>query len=141
VQQARAMSAHGITEVVYCNHCGTENPPRSAVCCNCGHVHALERPMPPEPPRAMPIERWAWIVLRIICGITLCVGRVVPTGGTPLNAALLGRIVGSLAIPIAIGAVVGGGNLAKSSRWFLWSALLLPILHYAGALLSRIHLR
>jgi len=128
-------------EVVFCNHCGTENPPRSVVCCSCGHVHVLEREVPPASPKGIPIERWAWIVVRIAFGIILCLGRVLPPGGTPLTAAVLGSIVASLAIPVAIAAVVGGGDLAKSSRWFLLASLVLPLLHYLGATLSRIHLR
>lgn len=128
-------------EVVYCNHCGTVNPPRSAVCCNCGHVHARVIEVPPEPKSAIVVEQWFWIAIRIVCGVSLCIGSVVPLSGTAVNAALLGRIFGSLAIPVVIAAVLGNGNWARSSRWFLGAALILPVAHYAGALFSRIHLR
>lgn len=37
-----------------------------------------------------------------------------------------GRIFGALAIPVAIGAVLGSGSWASSSRWFLGAALILP---------------
>jgi hypothetical protein len=128
-------------EVVYCNNCGTENPPRAAVCCNCGHVHAREIEVAREPQKAIFVERWVVIAIRILCGVTLSIARVVPTAGTTVNAALLGRIFGSLAIPVALAAVLGKGNLAKSSRWFLLVALLLPLLHYAGTVFGRIHFR
>ena len=128
-------------EVVYCNQCGTENPPRSAVCCNCGHVHAREIDVPREPQRAIVVERWLVIAIRILCGVTLCIARAVPMSGATVNPALLGRIFASLAIPVALAAVLGKGNLARSSRWFVLVALLLPLLRYAGAVLGRIHLR
>ena len=130
-----------IKEVVFCNHCGAENPPRSAVCCNCGHVHAREIELAHGPEKTVVLERWVVIAVRIICGVALCIARVVPTAGTTVNAALLGRIFGSLAIPVALGAVLGKGNLSRSSRWFLLVALLLPLLRYAGMVLGRIHFR
>jgi hypothetical protein len=36
------------------------------------------------------VEQWFWIALRIICGVALCIGRVLPTSGAALNAAVLG---------------------------------------------------
>ena len=127
-------------ELLYCNHCGTPNPPRAVVCCNCGHVHAREIELPPEKATAIVVEQWFWVTLRIVCGVTLCIAGVVPTSGTTLSAALLGRIFGALAIPVVIAAVLGNGNLARSSRWFLGAALVVPVIHYAGTVLSRIRL-
>ena len=95
--------------------------------------------MPREPEKVIVFERWVVIALRIVCGASLCIGRVVPLTGATLNPALLGRAVGSLAIPVALAAVLGKGDLARSSRWFLLVALLLPILHYAGTVLGRLH--
>ena len=128
-------------EVVYCNHCGTANPPRGAVCCNCGHVHALQIAEPPMKESALVVEPWFWIALRIICGVALCIGGVVPTSGTTVSAVLLGSIVGALAIPVLMAAVLGNGNWGRSSRWFLGTALVVPVIHYLGAVLGRIHLR
>jgi hypothetical protein len=129
-------------EVVYCNNCGNANPRHAAVCCNCGHVHARIIEVPREEQRAIVVvERWFWIALRIVCGVALCIGRVLPTSGTTLNAAVLGGIFGSLAIPVGIGAVLGEGNWAESSRWFLGAALVLPIWTYLVTVLGRIHLR
>lgn len=134
-------SAEAGNEVVFCNHCGTGNPVRSVVCCNCGHGHALAREVTSEPQKARSIEQWAWIALRLLCGLTICVGRIVPTGGTTLSSTLIASILGYLAVPVAIAAVLGQGNLARSSRWFLWVCLLLPIFHYAAEVIGRIHHR
>ena len=129
-------------EVVYCNKCGTANPRHAAVCCNCGYVHARTIEVPREEQSGIVLaEQWFWIALRIICGVALCIGRVLPTSGTALNAAVLGRIFGSLAIPVCIGAVLGGGNWARSSRWFLGAALVLPIWAYLVTVFGRVHLR
>jgi hypothetical protein len=129
-------------EAVYCNNCGTANPQHAAVCCNCGHVHARIVEVPREAQSAIVVvEQWFWIALRIICGVSLCIGRVLPASGTTLNAALLGRIFGSLAIPVCIGAVLGGASWARSSRWFLGAALVLPIWTYFATVFGRIHLR
>jgi ribosomal protein L40E len=128
-------------EVVYCNHCGTANPPRAAICCNCGHVHAREIVVPPPKESAIVVEQWFWIALRIICGVGLSVGGVVPLSGATVNAALLGRIFGALAIPVVIAAVFGNGNWARSSRWFLGAALIVPVVRYVVAVFGRIHLR
>jgi len=87
------------------------------------------------------VEQWFWIALRIACGVALCIGQVLPTSGTILNASLLGSIFGTLAIPVCIGAVLGDGNWARSSRWFLGAALVLPIVHYLAEVVGRIHLR
>ncbi len=136
------MGTTGASEkVVYCNHCGTANPPRAAVCCNCGHVHAREIVVPPPKESALVLEQWFWIALRIVCGVGLCVGGVVPLSGATVNAVLLGSIFGELAIPVVIAAVLGNGNWARSSRWFLGVALAVPVLHYVAAVFGRIHFR
>jgi hypothetical protein len=136
------MSATGTPDaVVYCNHCGTANPPRTAVCCNCGHVHARVIEVPRGAQSAIVVEQWFWIAIRIICGVALCIGSVVPISGAPITAALLGGIFGTLAIPVAIAALLGNGNWARSSRWFLGAALILPVWQYIGAVFGRIRLR
>jgi hypothetical protein len=126
-------------QVVFCNNCGTANPRHAAICCNCGHVHAriIEVPVKAEP--AIVIEQWFWIALRVICGVVLCIARVVPKSGTSVTAALLGSIFGSLAIPVGIAVVLGQGNWARTSRWFLGAALVLPIWSYLVGVLGRIH--
>ena len=84
------------------------------------------------------LEQWFWIVLRIVLGVAICIGRAVPMSGVEISPALLGSVFGSIAIPVAIGVVLGNGNWAKSSRWFLGAALLLPVAHYVGTVLARI---
>ena len=124
-------------EVVYCNQCGTANPSRSAICCSCGHVHARTMETVEAKP-GITLEQWFWIVLRIVLGVAICIGRAVPMSGVEISPALLGSVFGSIAIPVAIGVVLGNGNWAKSSRWFLGAALLLPVAHYVGTVLARI---
>lgn len=131
----------GIAEVVYCNHCGTANPPRSAVCCNCGHVHAREISSATPKEGAVVVEQWFWIALRIVCGIGIGLGGTVPISGTTLNTKLLGTMLGALAIPVLIAAVLGNGNWTRSSKWFLGAALVVPVVHYLTAVLARIHLK
>lgn len=60
-------------EVVYCNHCGTANPPRSPVCCNCGHVHARVIAVSPETKSVIVVEQWFWIAHRR-CGAPIWYG-------------------------------------------------------------------
>ena len=138
-----AMSATGTpNDAVYCNNCGTANPPRSAVCCNCGHVHARVVEVRDAPtPAIVTIEQWFWIGLRITCGVALCVEGVLPASGSTLNATLLGSIIGSLAIPVLLAALLGNGNWARSSRWFLGAALVLSVTPYLSAIVRRIHFR
>ena len=97
--------------------------------------------MPTAKESAIALEQWFWIVLRFVCGIGICVGGVVPMSGATLNPTILGSIVGALAIPVLISAVLGNGNWARSSRWFLGAALIVPVVHYIAAVFGRIHLR
>lgn len=136
-----AMNTPVPDSAAYCNKCGAANPQSAVVCYTCGHVHTRLIELPPEERRANAIELWFWIGLRITCGVALCVGQSLPTSGATLDAALLGRIVGSTAIPVAIGAVLGSGSWARSSRWFLGAALVFPIVHYLSVVFGRIHLR
>lgn len=129
------------TEAAYCNHCGTANPPRAAVCCKCGHVHAREMSVLPEKTSTAVVEQWFWTSLKIVCGIGICLGGVVPISGAPLDTKLLGSVLGALAIPVLIAAVLGNGDWARSSRWFLGAALLVPIMHYLMSVFARIHLK
>ena len=85
------MSAIGTPEAfVYCNHCGTANPPRAAVRCNCGHVHARVVEVPHGSASTIVVEQWFRIALRIACGAALCISSVVPISGATMSAALLG---------------------------------------------------
>jgi hypothetical protein len=127
-------------QLVFCNNCGTANPRHAANCCNCGHVHARIISVPVEAERAIVVEQWFWIALRIICGVSLCIARAVSRSGTTVSAVLLGSIFASLAIPVVIAAVLGEGNWPRSSRWFLGAALVVPIWHYLVVVVGRIHL-
>jgi hypothetical protein len=128
-------------DAVYCNHCGTQNPPRSVICCGCGHVHAITRDVPESHDEAISVEQWVWNLLAIGCGVVVCLAHALPTSGALSKAALLGSICGSLAIPVVIGVLVGKGSWAKSSRWFLNAAVALALMRYLGELFGKIHSR
>jgi hypothetical protein len=129
------------SEVVYCNNCGVANPRNSAICCNCGHVHAITSNTPQQVEPVVVVEQWFWIVLRIACGVVLSIGYVLPRSGTTLDAAVVGRMFGSIAIPVAIAAVLGGGKWGRSSRWFLGAALALVVVNSLSSVFGRIHFR
>jgi hypothetical protein len=105
------------------------------------HVHARLIEVPSVAESAIVVEQWFWIAILIVCGVALCIGSVVPISGAPMTAALLGRIFGALAIPVVVAALLGNANWARSSRWFLGAALILPVGQYIGAVFGRIHLR
>ena len=123
----------------FCNNCGTANPPRSVVCCNCGHVHVRTIEVPIETRRAVNLERWFWISIRISLGLFLCISRELPASGATLTPALLGRIVASVGVPVAIAAILSDGNWSRFSRWFLGASLILPVFRLAASVVSRIH--
>ena len=58
-----------------------------------------------------------------------------------MSPELLGSIFGTLAVPMVIAVMVGNGNWARSSRWFLGAALAIPVVHYVAAVFGRIHFR
>jgi hypothetical protein len=126
-------------QTVYCNNCGTANPPRSVVCCSCGHAHVRVIEVPPEAKRHIDVERWFWISIRILFGLFLCISRELPTSGTTLSAALVARMVASVAVPAGIAAILSGGNWSRFSRWFLGATLILPLVKLAASVVSRIH--
>jgi hypothetical protein len=128
-------------EVIYCNQCGTANPLRTAVCCNCGHVHAAQLALRTHKDGVVVVERWFWIILRIACGVAICVSTVVPTSGAVVSPELLGSIFGVLAAPVVIAVMVGNGDWAKSSRWFLGAAVAIPVVHYVATVFARVRLR
>lgn len=126
-------------EATYCNNCGTANPPRSVVCCSCGHVHAITRHLPERREPAIVIEQWFWVSLRLAFGTYLCVANVLPSSETPFNATVAGQITGSLALPVLLAVLLGGGKWGRSSSWFLGAALAVTIMHYFRGLLGSIH--
>ena len=124
---------------VYCNHCGTANPARSVVCCNCGHVHARTIKIP-EFRRTYSMERWFWIVLRLVLGLVLCINRALPSSGALLTVASLASIAATISIPVLFAALLGQGNWSRSSRWFLGAALALLAVDLFRHTFSHIHL-
>jgi hypothetical protein len=89
--------------------------------------------------RNLNIERWFWISIRISLGLFLCISRELPASGATLTPALLGRIVGSIGVPVGIAAILSSGNWSRFSRWFLGASLILPIIKLAASVVSRIH--
>jgi len=103
------------------------------------HTRSLEIPQPQT--SSFDLERWFWIVIRIACGVVVCVGHVLPAGNVVMSPMLLGQIVATFAIPVLFAVLLGWGNWAKASRWFLGGALLEVVFGLMRSMVSRIHYR
>jgi len=75
-------------QVVFCNNCGTANPPSSVVCCSCGHVHARPIALPDQFPtskgepsrsavaRAIAIYVGLWIPAVLVAALVTLAGLI-----------------------------------------------------------------
>jgi hypothetical protein len=89
-------------DVVYCNHCGSANPPRSARCGSCGHVHAYPSTLNVRESRSTVIRAIAiylglWVPAVLVAALVTLAGLV-----TVLSAPMWSALSFLLALPAVL---------------------------------------